>query len=62
MPLDLNNSSKVLARSAIPIMEPEMDYEKQGFFGNVVFTKLLAGVLLKNRPLKKINISVLFGT
>lgn len=37
--LDLNDPSKVLARSAEPIMEPVAAYEKTGFFGNVVFTK-----------------------
>ena len=36
--LDLNDPSKVLARSADPIMEPTAEYEKTGFFGNVVFT------------------------
>ena len=36
--LDLNDPSKVLARSTEPIMEPIADYEKTGFFGNVVFT------------------------
>lgn len=36
--LDLNDPSIVLARSEEPIMEPIMDYEKTGFFGNVVFT------------------------
>ncbi len=36
--LDLNNPSKVLARSKEPIMEPIAEYEKTGFFGNVVFT------------------------
>ncbi len=36
--LDKNNPSKVLARSKDPIMEPTMDYEKTGFFGNVIFT------------------------
>ena len=36
--LDLNDPSKVLARSIEPIMEPIADYEKTGFFGNVVFT------------------------
>lgn len=36
--LDLNEPWKVLARSIEPIMEPIMDYEKTGFFGNVVFT------------------------
>lgn len=36
--LDLDNPSKVIARSEEPIMEPIADYEKTGFFGNVVFT------------------------
>ncbi len=36
--LDKDDPSKVLARSYEPIMEPIMDYEKTGFFGNVIFT------------------------
>jgi len=36
--LDLQEPWKVLARSAEPIMEPLAEYEKVGFFGNVVFT------------------------
>lgn len=36
--LDRDNPSKVIARSHEPIMEPLMDYEKTGFFGNVIFT------------------------
>ena len=36
--MDLNEPWKVLARSKDPIMEPLADYEKTGFFGNVVFT------------------------
>lgn len=36
--LDLKKPWKVLARSQEPIMEPIADYEKTGFFGNVVFT------------------------
>lgn len=36
--LDLNDPSKVIGRSDAPIMEPIMEYEKTGFFGNVVFT------------------------
>ena len=36
--LDLDDPTKVLARSKEPIMEPIADYEKTGFFGNVVFT------------------------
>lgn len=36
--LDLEDPSKVLARSEEPIMEPIMPYEQEGFFGHVVFT------------------------
>lgn len=36
--LDLDDPTKVLARSYDPIMEPLAEYEKTGFFGNVVFT------------------------
>ncbi|MGI6223557.1 MAG: glycoside hydrolase family 130 protein [Prevotella sp.] len=36
--LDLNDPSKVLARTESPIMEPTEEYEKKGFFGNVVFS------------------------
>jgi predicted GH43/DUF377 family glycosyl hydrolase len=36
--LDLNDPSKVLARTVEPIMEPLADYEQTGFFGNVIFT------------------------
>lgn len=35
---DLNEPWKVIARSKDPIMKPIMDYEKTGFFGNVIFT------------------------
>jgi predicted GH43/DUF377 family glycosyl hydrolase len=36
--LDLQNPAKVIARSVLPILEPEADYEKNGFFGDVVFS------------------------
>jgi predicted GH43/DUF377 family glycosyl hydrolase len=36
--LDINDPLRVIARSEQPIMEPIADYEKTGFFGNVVFT------------------------
>jgi beta-1,2-mannobiose phosphorylase / 1,2-beta-oligomannan phosphorylase len=36
--LDLNDPTKVIARSDQPILEPEADYEVEGFFGNVVFS------------------------
>jgi predicted GH43/DUF377 family glycosyl hydrolase len=35
--LDLDDPSKVLARSLEPVMEPLASYEQTGFFGNVVF-------------------------
>jgi predicted GH43/DUF377 family glycosyl hydrolase len=36
--LDLADPTKVLARSHDPLFEPMADYEKTGFFGNVVFS------------------------
>jgi predicted GH43/DUF377 family glycosyl hydrolase len=36
--LDLYDPSKVIARSREPILRPEAPYEKEGFFGSVVFT------------------------
>lgn len=38
MLLDLNEPWRVLARSETPIMEPSATYEKEGFFGEVIFT------------------------
>ena len=36
--LDLKDPSRVIARSHDPLMEPQMQYECKGFFGNVIFT------------------------
>jgi beta-1,2-mannobiose phosphorylase / 1,2-beta-oligomannan phosphorylase len=36
--LDLNEPWKVLARSETPLMEPVAGYEREGFFGQVIFT------------------------
>jgi len=36
--LDANEPWKVLARSQQPILQPETPYEREGFFGNVVFS------------------------
>lgn len=47
--LDLDDPSKIIARSAEPIVEPEADYEKNGFFGAVVFT---CGGVVKGSKLK----------
>ncbi|MDN4523919.1 BtaManbiosPhlase [Fictibacillus fluitans] len=47
--LDLNDPSKVIARSESPIVSPEADYEVNGFFGNVVFScgALVEGDIVK---------------
>lgn len=43
--LDKDDPSKVIAKTKEPILQPEADYEKEGFFGNVVFT---CGCLVKD--------------
>ena len=47
--LDANEPWKVLARSKKPIIEPEEDYEIDGFFGNVIFN---CGVLYEENKVK----------
>jgi predicted GH43/DUF377 family glycosyl hydrolase len=47
--LDGDEPWRVLARSPEPIFEPEVDYERQGFFGNVVF---MCGLLCEDDMLK----------
>ena len=51
--LDKKDPSNVIARSKNPIMEPIQKYEKEGFFGNVVFTN---GHLVKGD-----NITLYYG-
>ena len=36
--LDLENPSRIIARSKTPIVEPKESYEKKGFFQNTIFT------------------------
>lgn len=43
--LDLENPRKVLARSEMPLVEPDADYEANGFFGGVVFS---CGVIVRD--------------
>jgi len=47
--LDADNPHKIIARSEKPIIEPEMDYELNGFFGSVIFT---CGVLYEEGMVK----------
>jgi len=46
---DLNDPGKVIARSTVPVIEPEEDYELNGFFGNVIFN---CGVLFEDDLIK----------
>ncbi|MDI3312244.1 MAG: glycoside hydrolase family 130 protein, partial [Thermoanaerobacterium sp.] len=47
--LDANKPWKILARSQKPIIEPETDYELNGFYGNVIFN---CGVLFEEGKVK----------
>jgi len=47
--LDTNKPWKVLARSEVPILKPEAKYEREGFFGDVVFS---CGLLYEQEKLK----------
>lgn len=47
--LDSAQPWKILARSRSPVFEPQADYERAGFFGNVVFS---CGLLFEDETLK----------
>jgi len=47
--LDLNDPTKVIARSVEPIIQPEEEYELHGFFDNVIFN---CGVLCEDGIVK----------
>jgi predicted GH43/DUF377 family glycosyl hydrolase len=47
--LDSDEPWKIIARSERPILEPEAEYERGGFFGNVVFS---CGLLFESSVLK----------
>jgi len=45
----LENPAKVIARSRVPVLEPEAAYEVNGFFGKVVFS---CGALLQDQTIR----------
>ncbi|MBO0959904.1 glycoside hydrolase family 130 protein [Neobacillus sp. MM2021_6] len=47
--LDLEDPTKILAKTSEPILEPEAVYEVEGFFGNVVFS---CGVVAEGNNVK----------
>ena len=51
--LDFENPARILAKTEVPILEPEAEYETSGFFGNVVFT---CGVTLQGD-----NVRIYYG-
>lgn len=70
--LDLNDPTKVIARSTTPILEPVADYETHGFFGNVVFScgviedgdvvKMYYGVADTSMACAEISLKEIFDT
>ena len=48
-PVDLNDPTKVIAKGKGPLIEPETDYEKYGFYGNVIFN---CGVICEDGLIK----------
>nr|WP_318382007.1 glycoside hydrolase family 130 protein [uncultured Enterobacter sp.] len=46
--LDSEDPMTILAKSPVPLLEPTAEYEREGFFGNVVFT---CGALIKDDTL-----------
>lgn len=46
--LDLDDPTIILAKSSVPLLEPVAKYEREGFFGNVVFT---CGALIRQQTL-----------
>lgn len=46
--LDSDDPTKILAKSPVPLLEPVAPYEREGFFGNVVFT---CGALVRDETL-----------
>lgn len=47
--LDKDDPAKVIAKGIRPLMQPETDYEKYGFYGNVIFN---CGVLVENEIIR----------
>jgi predicted GH43/DUF377 family glycosyl hydrolase len=56
--LDLNDPSVVLARSSLPLLAPEMDYERSGFYSNVVFT---CGATVTHTPAEGAIVQIYYG-
>ncbi len=55
--LDLKQPAKILARSNVPFLIPETEYERTGFYGNVVFT---CGAVVTNSSDQRV-VSIYYG-
>ena len=56
--LDLEDPSKVLARSPLPLLSPSTEYERSGFFSNVVFT---CGATVTQMPSGSEMVQIYYG-
>ena len=56
--LDLADPSHVLARSPLPLLAPEADYERSGFYSNVVFT---CGATVTDTPAEGKMVQIYYG-
>ena len=56
--LDLADPSRVLARSPLPLLSPESDYERSGFYSNVVFT---CGATVTHTPSEGEVVHIYYG-
>lgn len=56
--LDLDDPSVVIARSADPLLAPETDYERSGFYRNVVFT---CGATVTQTPANGDMVQIYYG-
>ncbi|MHB9025732.1 MAG: glycoside hydrolase family 130 protein [Armatimonadota bacterium] len=56
--LDLDDPSRVLARSPLPLLSPETEYERSGFYSNVVFT---CGATVTHTPAAGAVVQIYYG-
>lgn len=56
--LDLNDPIHVLARSPVPLLTPEQDYEHSGFYSNIIFT---CGATIGQSPMEGQMLQIYYG-
>ncbi|MHB0999998.1 MAG: glycoside hydrolase family 130 protein [Armatimonadota bacterium] len=56
--LDIDNPSRVIVRSSFPLLSPETEYERSGFYSNVVFT---CGAMVTQTPAQGEVVQIYYG-